>query len=74
MSQYLLTCTAVVNGEPVSVQRVVNAEGYDTDPALRQFADAELRSQLAFELVKKWQPKIKKRPVPDTSPFTFLAG
>ena len=74
MSQYRLSCTAVVNGEPVVVSQMVDIEAYDTDPALREYADASVRAALAVALVEKWQPKIKKRPVPDTSPFTFLAG
>lgn len=74
MSQYRLSCTAVVNGEQIVVSQVVDSVAYDTDPALREYADASVRAALAVALVKKWQPKIKKRPVPDTSPFTFLAG
>lgn len=65
LSQYQLSCKAVVDGETVHVFQMVDAQAYDTDPALREYADAALRNALALEIVKKWKPKIRKeRPSP----------
>lgn len=74
MNQYRISCTAVVNGEPVVVSQMVDIEAYDTDPALREYANASVRAALAVALVEKWKPKIDKDRMSGDYPSAFLAG
>lgn len=59
--QVELRCSATVNDQTFEVRLLVDREGYDRYPEVREHAHQELRERLLRAVMKKYPPEIQVR-------------